>query len=339
MNNNQLFFSMTFEFLEIFLPKQCGRSIHTIKSYKDSLTIFRRYLLEQKGIKIGNFTFIQCTRELVIEFLDFITNRGCANSTRNYRLTAIKSYLAFAADKNISLQSIFLSINNIKQLKVIQPERNCLPDNAITAILSQPDVYSLMGIRDSTLLVLLYDSGVRLAELLTLRIENIRLNGDNAHIRVFGKGSKERVISISQSAVDYIVQYLKLFRTIDNNDTDLLFYTVIKGKYGQMSERNVERLLQKYADQAREQCPEIPIKVHPHMFRRARATRMYQQGVPLPLVSRFLGHSSQNTTKIYATPSVEMMRAVISSSSLPLGPSEEPIWDSEDEAAKNSGLR
>jgi site-specific recombinase XerD len=214
-----------------------------------------------------------------------------------------------------------------------------LSDQAISAILSQPDSTNKIGVRDSTLLVLLYDSGVRLAELLNLRIGNVNIDSNNSHIRVLGKGSKERVVSISENTVEHISNYLNLFRNKDDYDTDLLFYTVIKGKADKMSERNVERLMQQYADKAREHCSDIPQKVHPHMFRRARATRMYQNGVALPLVSRFLGHSDLSTTKIYATPSMEMMKDVVTSTSFPFSTTEKPIWDNEDDIAKKCGIR
>jgi site-specific recombinase XerD len=174
-NNDKLFFSMVYEFLEVYLPKQRGRSKHTILSYKDSLSIFRRYLLDQKGISIVKFTFKQCIREIIIDFLDFLSKNSCSNSTRNYRLAAIKSYLSFAAEKDIALQSIALSIQKIKQTSKIEPLRICMSDNAISAILSQPDVTKSIGIRDCTLLVLLYDSAVRLGELLNLRIGNVSL--------------------------------------------------------------------------------------------------------------------------------------------------------------------
>jgi site-specific recombinase XerD len=129
-------------------------------------------------------------------------------------------------------------------------------------------------------------------------------DGENSHIRVLGKGSKERVVSICENAAEHVVKYIKEYRDKDKPNTDLLFYTIIKGKASKMTERNVERLVQLYADKARVICPDVPDRVYPHMFRRSRATRMYQNGVPLPLVSRFLGHADLNTTKIYASPSM-----------------------------------
>jgi site-specific recombinase XerD len=335
----KLFFSETYEYLEIYLPKQRGKSPCTVKNYKESLSQFRRYLLEQRGISMGKFTFMQCSRELIMEFLDFITSNGCTNSTRNQRLSALKSYLAFVAEKDISLQSIALSVSKIKQASMAEPSRTYLSNDAVSAILSQPDVTTLKGIRDCTLMVLLYDCAFRLSELLNLRLSNLELEGDNPHLIVFGKGSKERLVSISDNATDHLKRYLKHFRGMSDNVTDLVFYTVVKGQAGAMSARNVEKLIKQYSDKARESCPEVPERVHPHMFRRTRATHLYQNGVALPLVSRFLGHSDLNTTKIYAIPSLEMMRSTISSVEHPETTSEIPIWDIESEMARKCGLK
>lgn len=95
-----------------------------------------------------------------------------------------------------------------------------------------------------------------------------------------------------------------------------------------MSEGNVERFLQMYADQAREFCPEVPLRVHPHMLRRTRATNLYQNGVELALVSRILGHAVLDTTRIYAKPSMDMMREAMDSFQAPQTREENPLWKS-----------
>ena len=108
-----------------------------------------------------------------------------------------------------------------------------------------------------------------------------------------------------------------------------------------MSEGNVERFIAQYADQARENCKEIPLRVHPHMFRRSRVTKMYQNGVELPLISCILGHSSIETTKVYAIASLEMLWTAMEAVETPEQMREKPLWKecSEEEMAKLCGLR
>ena len=117
-----------------------------------------------------------------------------------------------------------------------------------------------------------------------------------------------------------------------------LFYTIIKGIRGRMSIGNIERIIKKYADKIRPDHPNFPKSCYPHMVRRTRATNMYQDGTELELISRILGHSSTETTRIYAVPSIDMMRAAMEKGNL--SSDEKQAWpDDEAEMARLCGLR
>lgn len=338
-SNSNLFFSMTYEFLDIYMVKQLGRSPDTIESYRDALTLFRRYVLNELNISITKFTFAQCTRNLIFGFLEYLEAQGNKPGTRNQRLAALKSYLWFAADKDVALQSIALEVSRVPQCKNPATEKYVLSEDALNAIFSQP-ASTRMGLRTRTMMILLYDSAARLAEILNLRVNDICLNEKNPYIRVVGKGSKERVVAINVKTVKHVKQYLDVYRSRDNPNINLLFYTIIKGRAGKMSEGNVERFIQQYADKARESCPDIPLRVHPHMLRRTRATNLYQNGVELALISRILGHAFLDTTRVYAKPSLAMMRKAMDSFDAPQTRDEKPLWiGSEEEMAKLCGLR
>lgn len=340
MKNNKLFFSMTHEFLDIYMTKQVGRSFDTIKSYRDALTVFRRYVLNELNLSITKFTFTHCTRSCVFGFLEYLTTQGNKPGTRNQRLAALKSYLWFAADKDVTLQSIALEVSRIPQVKNPKIEKDILSEDALNAIFSQPS-NTRMGLRDRTIMILLYDSAVRLAEILNIQVCDACLDELNPYIRVMGKGSKERVVAINLKTGKHVKQYLDVYRSKDNPDTNLLFYTIIKGKAGKMSEGNVERFIQQYADKAREFCPDIPPHVYPHMLRRTRATNLYQNNVELSLVSRILGHANLDTTRVYAKPSMTMMREAMRIVEAPQVKDEKPLWDGleEKEMAIRCGLR
>ena len=339
MKSSDLFFSMTHEFLDIYMVKQLGRSPDTIESYRDALTLFRRYVLGELNISITKFTFAQCTRNLILGFLEYLEAHGNKPGTRNQRLAALKSYLWFAADKDVTLQSIALEVSRVPQCKNPATEKYMLSEDALNAIFSQP-AGTRMGLRDRTMMILLYDSAARLAEILNLEVNDICLNEKNPYIRIMGKGSKERVVATSAKTVKHVKQYLDVYRLKDNPDTNLLFYTIIKGRSGKMSEGNVERFIQQYADKARESCPDIPLRVYPHMLRRTRATNLYQNGVELALISRILGHAFLDTTRVYAKPSLAMMGKAMDSFGAPQTRDEKPLWiGSEEEMAKLCGLR
>lgn len=149
---------------------------------------------------------------------------------------------------------------------------------------------------------------------------------------------KERIVSVSDKTVSHLKRYINLYHTKTTANTTYLFYTTIHGHTHSMSPGNVERLINKYAEQVRVHCPDMPKKVHPHMFRRTRATNLYQCNVDLELVSRILGHSSTQTTRIYAKPSLQMIQEAMEKSTVTI--SEDPIWpDDESELAKLFGLR
>lgn len=343
MRNNlrtgPLFFSMTLEFLETYLPKQCGRSPHTIESYRDALSLFRRYVVDSLGLPMGSFTFAECTRECVTDFMEHLSARQSKPGTRNQRLAALKSYLSFAADKDIALQSVALAVGRIPQFRQAKTERVVIPDEAMAAILRQPPD-TRTGLRDRAIMIMLYDSGARLAEILGLKVTDIVLDGENPYIRINGKGGKQRIVPVSEKAVAHLKKYMSAYHVPGIWKTDLLFYTVIRGESGPMSEGNVERLVKAYACGARRSCPSVPANVHPHMFRRTRATQLYRSGVDLPLVSRLLGHAKLETTQIYATPSLKMLQDAIMSVETPEQKAEQPIWKGNAEMMKKlSGLR
>jgi len=187
-------------------------------------------------------------------------------------------------------------------------------------------------------MVVLYDSAIRLGELLGLNLSDLNLSGSSPYLRIRGKGNKERIVSITDKTARHLQLYMKYYHP-DTTDRDRpLFYTIIKGNRNVMSPGNVERIIKKYADQVRQENPAMPDKIYPHMLRRTRTTNLYQDGVELELVSRILGHSSTETTKIYATPSVEMLRKAMENQNEI--PDEKPLWEGkEEELARMCGLR
>lgn len=277
----KLFFSKTRDFLDLYLTQQCSRSNYTIKSYRDALSIFRRYITEEKGTSIKNFRFDECTREFVLDFMVFMQSKKYAKTTCNQRLAAIKAYLWYVADGDISVQQIALSVSHVPFLKEPQKRKEIISNDNLKALLAAPN-NSKIGIRDTTIMVILYDSAIRLSELLELKLSDVNLSGKTSYLRIHGKGDKERIVSITDKTVRHIQGYISYYH--NNKDSvisELLFYTLISGHINKMSPGNVERIINKYANQIRQEHPDLPRHVHPHMFRRTRATNLYQSNVEL----------------------------------------------------------
>jgi len=333
-----LFFSYTWDFFNVYLPNLERRSSHTIESYRDSLTVFRRYLTDDLHRSLAKFTFSDCTKDLLFDFRIRLEQGGNEPSTINVRMTAIRVYLNYAADNDVSIQSVALSAASIRPRKEVQKEKATLSENALEAILAAPPL-TKRGMRDRAILITLYDSAMRIDELLSIKLQDVSLDGKFPGILLHGKGNKERRISLTEKTVGHLKQYLQTFHAHSSPDA-ALFATTIKGKTSAMSPGNVRRLITQYADVARANGSDMPESVHPHMFRRTRATNLYQDGVAIELVSTILGHAQIETTKThYAKPSLAQIRASIEAVPTPAA-DEKPLWvGNEDEMARACGLR
>lgn len=239
---------------------------------------------------------------------------------------------------DISIQSVALAISQISPCKTIKKEKPILSDDALAAILSAPP-NTKFGVRDRAILILLYDTAVRISELLSIRLCDIAMESKYPNIFITGKGNKERTIQLTAKAVEHLREYIRVYHSNSSKEA-YLFSTTIKGVTDRMSVGNVQRIIKKNAALVSESGISLPDSVHCHMFRRTRATNLYQDGIAIELVSTVLGHARTDTTKsYYAKPSVEQLRDAMESVPTPTS-DEVPMWEgNEDEMARLCGLR
>lgn len=220
--NCQLFFSKTNDFLGYYLPCQAARSIHTIETYRDGLTVFRRYITNVRKISIKKFLFTDCTSELMLDYLGYLNRQGCEASTCNNRLAALRAYLWYASDMDISLQSIALSASHVPFLKEPKKEKQIIQDEDMKALLAAPPD-TQKGNRDRMIMILLYDTAIRIAELLELKISSLKLTSVPS-IHIHGKGDKERSVSLTDATVSHLKKYLRQFHPEMLPDQPLILY-------------------------------------------------------------------------------------------------------------------
>lgn len=294
------------------------------------------HITDTMNLSLRTFGFEDCTHDFLLSYIEFLHKNGNSETTCNNRLAALRDYLWYAADCDISLQSVALTASRVPFFKVPKLTREVIPDNALKVLLSAPPDTKI-GRRDRLILILLYDVAVRVSELLSMNVSYVNLEADIPYLRIYGKGDKERSVGITDKTADHLKSYLKIYHKVINPDAPLI-YTVIKGHKDRMSVGNVERIIKKYATQIRSEYPNLPERCYPHMFRRTRASNLYQDRTELELVSCILGHSSTETTHIYAVPSIDMMRKVMEAGNLESD--EKPLWtDDEAEMARICGLR
>ena len=335
---DRLFFSRTSDFLDVYLVKQCGRSEKTRESYRDSLTVFKRYV-EKTGKDILSFRYTDCTYNFLLDYKEYMSlELGYEPASINHRLATIKTYIKYSYGCDNSLLQTYISTASVPFNKVPKVQRDILDENAIGCLLDQPPA-TKKGLRDTIIMSLLFDAAIRLDELLTLTRGDIYRKDGLTYLLIHGKGNKERKVSVDQRTASMLDSYLEQYHTDKNDLKKPLIYTTIKGVIKPMSHRNVQKMIKKYAEKAVDKNGNS-ISAHPHLLRRSRASGLYQNGTPIELVSRFLGHSSVETTKDhYAYPSFEQLRKAMEAGNQSAS-DEKPLWvGHEDELAKLCGLR
>lgn len=333
-----LFFSRTWDFLERYLPLQMNRSGRTVESYRDSLSAFRRFVLESHGMTVRSMTFGDCTRELVLEFLEGLRASGRSAGTCNHRLAAIRSYLNYAAASDVTLQSVALEVASIPKVKGPQRVKERLTGEQVAALISAPDPSTRKGVRNRAMLALLYDTGMRLSELIGLDVGDVWLE-DEPRVLLRGKGDRERFVAITSKTVGHLRALLACTHAPVPDPSSPLFYVRHHGKVCRISDSTVQGIVQACADKARGDCPGMPKRVYPHMLRRSRATDMYQDGSPIEVVATVLGHASVDTTRAYAVKSLGQVREMMESA-YPETVDEAPEWvDDAEELMRLYALR
>jgi len=305
-------FTLVRSFFLAFLPEEQKCSQNTIRSYRKSLELLFDFVKGKKSVALNEITFEMMDRSTISEFLSYLeTERNCSISTRNHRLHCIRAFFKYAAQEDITVIAHLEEIQKVKRAK--QPETivEHMSEDAVQAILEQPDTCTEKGKRDMFLLLFLYKTGARVQELVDIRLCDIQLS-KYPKVTIHGKGAKTRSIPLRDDVVQHLKKYLTLFHQEQNLFSDqYLFYVTRNQIRKRMTEDNVRKLVAKYGVQARKICKEVPENVHPHLFRHSWAMILYQNGVDLTLISQWLGHSNLETTLIYAHADTELKRKAL----------------------------
>jgi len=310
-------------------------SERTIETYRQSLNAFRFYLSEKYGKGVDQITIDFVTEQMIRDFLVSVADSNSVG-TRNVRLSGIKAYLKYVATRDMEVVPLQIAVSTIKAKKVYPKKHNWLTREEVDLLLAQPE-QTKVGIRDRFIMLVLFSTGMRLAEMRSVQLKDIITDEKYPYIRVIGKGNKSRIIPVPEASFMENYRYYRRLYHPENDPEGFLFYPSAKGRYEMMSEDNVQRVLKKYGDKARTQKPNLPV-IHPHLFRHSYGAQLYRQGVSLPEIAKLLGHEDISTTEIYAETDPEMAAKAISKM---LGTRPVRKWDflTEDEKLKLLGLK
>lgn len=291
---DEKFYKTVRDFLDIYLVKHRGYSLNTQKSYREAINLLLLYFKTELGLEYASIGFEDITYSNITGFLEWLSkSRGCSPATVNLRLMAIRSFTKYAGILDSGKIYMQVEVGNISVRKTPGKVVEFLTAPALETLFEQPNRFKTNGYRDFCFMRLMYDTAARCQELVDAKIHDLSIRKTHATICLTGKGNKLRIVPISPSVVELLKTYLdKAHPTEQRQSDDYLFFTTHHGRKSRMSTDAVNLFMKKYGEMARRACPEVPERVHPHQLRHSRAMHLYRAGMPLVLLSEFLGHAT-----------------------------------------------
>jgi site-specific recombinase XerD len=276
-------------------------SPHTIASYRDTFRLFLKFVQRRLHKAPAALYFEDIDAPLVSAFLDHLEKeRDLSARSRNLRLTAIHSFFHYAAFELPTHSAQIQRVLAIPSKRFTRTLVRFLTRPEVDALLAAPDRGSWFGRRNYAFMLMAVQTGLRLSEITAATREDLVL-GATSHVRVIGKGRKERCTPLAKSTAAVLKAWL---REPPRGDGRLLFPNA---KGGRLSVHGVKYLLTKHAAQAARVCPSLKDKrITVHLLRHTMALEMLQAGVDRAVIALWLGHESVETTQIYLEATLAM---------------------------------
>ena len=273
------------DYLDSFLDSiwaEQGLSKNTLVSYEHDIKSFLNYL---NNNKVKLFDAQQSDINL---FVSFRFSNGISSSSNMRLISSLKKFFVYLVSRNIIKKNPTENIESPRKVKLLP---HTIDTESVDKLLNSPDLKTRFGSRDKAMLEILYACGLRVSELVSLKLSQVIIESN--FLRVMGKGSKERIIPINDYALSYLKIYIDDFRPefIKSRKTDSLF---LSNRGAEMTRHSFWHIIKKYALQAG-----INEHLSPHTLRHAFATHMINNGADLRVVQLLLGHSDLSTTQLY----------------------------------------
>ena len=275
------------------LEKERNFSLHTVKAYKNDLTRFKLFLIQDKN----RIVFKQIKRNDIRKFLADEYENGYISKTVARRLATLKSFFKYLVKIELIEDNVSIHVHSPKVPKKLP---SFVDKNLINMLMESPPVDTLIGVRDRAVLELFYSTGIRLSELVKINIGDFSI--DKKLIRVFGKGKKERMIPYGKAAIRAIENYLKM-RKLSFKPVFVKLPLFVNRSEKRISERTIQRRMNNYIKLVADGK-----SVGPHILRHTFATHLLDNGADIRAVKDLLGHSSLSSTQIYTHVSIEKLK-------------------------------
>ncbi len=296
-------------FLGEYLPHQRAYSTLTIYSYRDSLKLLLQYAAGKK-CRVADLGIADLSPKLITSFLDHLeAKRHNTSATRNVRLAAIHSFFEYLGSEHPDHLDQAQRVLSIPFKRTDHRSIEYLEAEELRAILDDIDRATVAGRRDYVLLTLMFNTGARVTEILSLKTSDLYLRPPPS-VRLFGKGRKERLCPLWPETARLIRQHLtELGIEVDTHDPQPLFRN---HRGGLLTRFGARYILQRHVRRAAEKSHSLKRKrIHPHSMRHSTAVHLLKSGVDLSTIAHWLGHASITTTHKYVAIDLEAKRALL----------------------------
>jgi site-specific recombinase XerD len=277
------------------LPVDRRASRHTCDAYAYAFKLLFGFTSRRLGIAPSALSLEQLDAPLLLEFLEHLQKeRGCGASTRNARLAALKSFMRFVEHRVPSAVAQVRAVLAIPNQKADVALVRHLTSQESQALLDAPNPATALGVRDRAMLHLALSSGVRVSELVGLRLDQVELCGGYLDVRVWGKGRKQRYLRLWKNVARSVREWMAIRPDVAAPE---LF---LSARGTPMTRSGFEHVLARSVKTAREACSTLRDKrVSPHVLRHTCALTVLQATGDVRKVAMWLGHESTQTTEVY----------------------------------------
>lgn len=283
------------DFIE-YLKIEKMYSEHTVINYKKDLEKFEIFLTQECIYELSDINYT-----VVRNYLAHLNNQKCKPKTVTRNISAIRSFYKYLIKNGIITDNPMTLISNPKLEKKLP---NFLYYDDLEKLINTPDDSTVLGIRDQLILEILYSTGIRVSELVNIKLSDINFI-DNS-IRILGKGSKERIVYYGSKCKEKLDKYLEKSRNkIIEKNKKTSDFLLLNNNANKLTTAGIRFIINKVVDV----CA-LRYNVHPHMLRHTFATHMLNEGADLKTVQELLGHENLATTQIYTHVSNERLRNV-----------------------------
>jgi site-specific recombinase XerD len=286
-----------------YLVQSRGASSHTVRAYRDTLRLLFKFLADRRRCPVSRLSLDDLHVDNVIAFLSYLeSERANSAASRNIRLAAIRSFFRHLIEHDLARAGQYQRVLSVPNKRARLAAAQYLEPHDMKQLLTQPDRSTAGGLRDYAIMLFLYNTGARISEALSVRVEHLSLVSPY-QVRLFGKGSKERLCPLWHETAEALA---KLPAVREGSRGDMVFCN--RAGAG-LTRDGVAYLLRKYTRMAARTSPAFRRRrVTPHLLRHSCAVALLQSGVDITVIRDYLGHASIATTNRYVATNLQMKR-------------------------------